>query len=152
MRPHADDVEFLYECMSATGEALIVTMICLNYFDVARIPGSAMLISMLLVIGGNLGAQVILHCVRPCTRSCSAVNAHVACQVQGFVLGRILLIAEPVHEKLMQRSSFYRHGSEAIGQYHVRCLLLTESLQPTRTMIMITWSFTRSFTRSFLLL
>ena len=58
MRPHADVVEFLYECMSATGEALIVSMICLNYFDVARIPGSAMLISMLLVIGGNLGAQV----------------------------------------------------------------------------------------------
>ena len=58
MRPHADVVEFVYECMSVTGEALIVIMICLNYFNAARIPGSAMLICMALVLLGNLGAQV----------------------------------------------------------------------------------------------
>ena len=58
MRPHGDVVEFVYECMSVTGEALIVIMICLNYFNAARIPGSAMLICMALVVLGNLGAQV----------------------------------------------------------------------------------------------
>jgi hypothetical protein len=58
MRPHADVVEFVYECMSVTGEALIVIMICLNYFNAARVPGSAMLICMALVVLGNLGAQV----------------------------------------------------------------------------------------------
>ena len=58
MRPHGDVVEFVYECMSVTGEALIVIMICLKYFNAARIPGSAMLICMALVVLGNLGAQV----------------------------------------------------------------------------------------------
>ena len=58
MRPHGDVVEFVYECMSVTGEALIVIMISLNYFNAARIPGSAMLICMALVVLGNLGAQV----------------------------------------------------------------------------------------------
>jgi hypothetical protein len=58
MRPHGDAVEFVYECMSVTGEALIVIMICLNYFNAARVPGSAMLICMALVVLGNLGAQV----------------------------------------------------------------------------------------------
>ena len=58
MRPYGDAVEFVYECMSVTGEALIVIMICLNYFNAARIPGSAMLICMALVVLGNLGAQV----------------------------------------------------------------------------------------------
>jgi hypothetical protein len=58
MRPHGDVVEFVYECMSVTGEALLVIMISLNYFNAARIPGSAMLICMALVVLGNLGAQV----------------------------------------------------------------------------------------------
>ena len=58
MRPHGDAVEFVYECMSVTGEALIVIMICLNYFNAARVPGFAMLICMALVVLGNLGAQV----------------------------------------------------------------------------------------------
>jgi hypothetical protein len=44
--------------MSVTGEALIVIMISLNYFDAARVPGSAMLVCMALVVLGNLGAQV----------------------------------------------------------------------------------------------
>ena len=58
MRPHGDVVEFVYECMSVTGQALILIMICLNYFDAARVPGSAMLVCMALVVLGNLGAQV----------------------------------------------------------------------------------------------
>ena len=58
MRPHGDVVELVYECMSVTGEALIVIMICLNYFHAARVPGSAMLICMALVVLGTLGAQV----------------------------------------------------------------------------------------------
>ena len=60
MRPQADVVEFVYECMSVTGEAMILIMISLNYFNAARIPGSAMLICMALVVLGNLGAQVVL--------------------------------------------------------------------------------------------
>ncbi len=51
-------MEFVYECMSVTGEALIVIMICVNYFNAVRVPGSAMLICMALVVLGNLGAQV----------------------------------------------------------------------------------------------
>jgi hypothetical protein len=31
MRPQADEVEFLYEIMSVTGEAMVMMMICLNY-------------------------------------------------------------------------------------------------------------------------
>ena len=48
MRPHGDVVGFVYECMSVTGEALVVIMIrpSLNYFNAARIPGSAMLSCM----------------------------------------------------------------------------------------------------------
>jgi len=64
MRPQADVVEFVYECMSVTGEAMILIMISLDYFNAARIPGSAMLICMALVVLGNLGAQVVLVCLR----------------------------------------------------------------------------------------
>ena len=63
MRPQADVVEFVYECMSVTGEAIILIMISLNFFNAARIPGSAMLDCMALVVLGNLGAQVVLVCV-----------------------------------------------------------------------------------------
>ena len=50
MRPHGDVVGFVYECMSVTGEALVVIMIrpSLSYFNAARIPGSAMLSCMAL--------------------------------------------------------------------------------------------------------
>ena len=75
MRPQADVVEFVYECMSVTGEAIILIMISLNFFNAARIPGSAMLICMALVVLGNLGAQVglvyVLH-----MRSLLLVHAH----------------------------------------------------------------------------
>ena len=68
MRPQADVVEFVYECMSVTGEAMILIMISLNYFNAAQIPGSAMLICMASVVLGNLGAQVVLVCYCTCDR------------------------------------------------------------------------------------
>ena len=121
MRPQADVVEFVYECMSVTGEAMILVMISLNYFNAARIPGSAMLICMALVVLGNLGAQVGLVCVLH-MRSRQVVHAHCCIQLQEVVLGRILLIAEPAHEKLIAHSTVYRHGIEAIEQYYFRWL------------------------------
>ncbi len=64
MRPHEDEVEFLYEIMSVTGEAAVMTMICLNYFklieviQMEQIPPVAILLCSLLIVAGNLGAQV----------------------------------------------------------------------------------------------
>jgi hypothetical protein len=64
MRPHEDDVAFLYEMMSATGEAAVMIMLCLNYLKAVQmiqtdyIPPVAILMCSLLVVGGNLGAQV----------------------------------------------------------------------------------------------
>ena len=58
MRPFADEVEFLYEFMSVTGEAAVMVMVCLNYFQSVAVPPAAILIGSLLIVGGNLGAQV----------------------------------------------------------------------------------------------
>jgi hypothetical protein len=64
MRPHEDDVEFLYEMMSVTGEAAVMIMVCLNYLkaieviQMEQIPPVAILACSLLIVGGNLGAQV----------------------------------------------------------------------------------------------
>lgn len=58
MRPFIDEVELLYEFMSVTGEATVMIMVCLNYFKSIPIPPTALLIASLLIVGGNLGAQV----------------------------------------------------------------------------------------------
>ena len=64
MRPHGDDVEFLYEMMSVTGEAAVMIMVCLNYLkaieviQMEQVPPVAILVFSLLIAGGNLGAQV----------------------------------------------------------------------------------------------
>ena len=64
MRPNADEVELLYEIMSVTGEATVMLMVCLNYLQsigmiqMERIPPLAIFVSALLIVGGNLGAQV----------------------------------------------------------------------------------------------
>jgi uncharacterized membrane protein len=64
MRPQADEVEFLYEIMSVTGEAMVMMMICLNYLksieviEMEQIPPLAILLCSLLIVAGNLGAQV----------------------------------------------------------------------------------------------
>ena len=66
MRPHEDEVEFLYEIMSVTGEAAVAIMICLNYLksigmiQIEHISPLAILVCSLLIVGGNLGAQVDL--------------------------------------------------------------------------------------------
>ena len=66
MRPQADEVEFLYEIMSVTGEATVMMMICLNYLksieviEMEPIPPLAILLCSLLIVAGNLGAQVCL--------------------------------------------------------------------------------------------
>ena len=66
MRPQADEVEFLYEIMSVTGEATVMMMICLNYLksvevvEMEPIPPLATLLCSLLIVAGNLGAQVCL--------------------------------------------------------------------------------------------
>ena len=66
MRPHEDEVEFLYEIMSVTGEATVMMMICLNYLksieviEMEPIPPLAILLCSLLIVAGNLGAQVCL--------------------------------------------------------------------------------------------
>jgi hypothetical protein len=66
MRPQADEVEFLYEIMSVTGEATVMMMICLNYLksveviEMEPIPPLAILVCSLLIVAGNLGAQVNL--------------------------------------------------------------------------------------------
>jgi hypothetical protein len=88
MRPFVDEVEFLYELMSVTGEATVMVMVCLNYFQSVAVPPAAILIGSLLIVGGNLGAQVGLTSFRfadrpqaglhtllanRCKRSCSAV-------------------------------------------------------------------------------
>ena len=41
-------------------------------------------------------------------------------QLQAIVLGRILATAEPLHDKLMERSEFYRHCTEALMQRWMR--------------------------------
>ena len=41
-------------------------------------------------------------------------------QLQAIVLGRILATAEPLHNKLMERSEFYRHCTEALMQRWIR--------------------------------
>jgi hypothetical protein len=64
MRPQADEVEFLYEIMSVTGEATVMMMICLNYLksieviEMEQIPPLAILLCSLLIVAGNLGAEV----------------------------------------------------------------------------------------------
>lgn len=58
VRPFIDEVELLYEFMSVTGEATVMIMVCLNYFKSIPIPPTALLIASLLIVGGNLGAQV----------------------------------------------------------------------------------------------
>ena len=69
MRPQADEVEFLYEIMSVTGEATVMMMICLNYLksieviEMEPIPPLAILLCSLLIVAGNLGAQVCLRSI-----------------------------------------------------------------------------------------
>ena len=66
MRPNADEVELLYEIMSVTGEATVMLMVCLNYLQsiemiqMERIPPVVIFACALLIVGGNLGAQVWL--------------------------------------------------------------------------------------------
>ena len=66
MRPHEDEVEFLYGIMSVTGEAAVAIMICLNYLksiemiQIEHISPLAILVCSLLIVAGNLGAQVDL--------------------------------------------------------------------------------------------
>ena len=72
MRPQADEVEFLYEIMSVTGEAMVMMMICMNYLksieviEMEQIPPLAILLCSLLIVAGNLGAQVclLINCYR----------------------------------------------------------------------------------------
>ena len=100
MRPQADVVEFVYECMSVTGEAMILIMISLNYFNAARIPGSAMLICMALVVLGNLGAQVVLVCVLH-MRSRWVVHAHCC-----MTVARSRPRTDPAHRRARPREAY----------------------------------------------
>ena len=118
MRPFADEVEFLYEFMSVTGEAAVMVMVCLNYFQSVAVPPAAILISSLLIVGGNLGAQVGLL---PTRRSPSSRIAYaIGEQVQAIVLGRVLLIGEPLHHKLAARSDVYRRFIGTLMQQWIR--------------------------------
>ncbi len=71
MRPHEDEVELLYEIMTVTGEAAVMIMIMLNYLksveliQMEPIPPIAIAACSVLVVGGNLGAQVCLADARP---------------------------------------------------------------------------------------
>ena len=118
MRPFADEVEFLYELMSVTGEATVMVMVCLNYFQSVAVPPAAILISSLLIVGGNLGAQVGLLPIRrsPSSRIAYAIGE----QVQAIVLGRVLLIGEPLHHKLAARSDVYRRFIGTLMQQWIR--------------------------------
>jgi hypothetical protein len=40
--------------------------------------------------------------------------------LQEIILGRILLVAKPAHEKLMEHSPLYSHGTKAIEQRYLR--------------------------------
>ncbi len=125
MRPQADEVEFLYEIMSVTGEATVMMMICLNYLksieviEMEPIPPLAILLCSLLIVAGNLGAQVC--CPSISFRSPTVAGFCSPCvQLQAIVLGRILAAAEPLHDKLIQRSEFYRHCTEALMERWIR--------------------------------
>jgi hypothetical protein len=125
MRPQADEVEFLYELMSVTGEATVMMMICLNYLksieviEMEPIPPLAILLCSLLIVAGNLGAQVCLLSIS--FRSPTVAGFCSPCvQVQAIVLRRILATAEPLHDKLIQRSEFYRHCTEALMERWIR--------------------------------
>ena len=125
MRPQADEVEFLYEIMSVTGEATVMMMICLNYLksieviEMEPIPPLAILLCSLLIVAGNLGAQVSLLSIS--FRSPTVAGFCSPCvQLQAIVLRRILATAEPLHDKLIQRSEFYRHCTEALMQRWIR--------------------------------
>ena len=45
---------------------------------------------------------------------------NVARQLQEIILGRILLVAKPAHEKLMVHSPLYSHGTKAVAQRYLR--------------------------------
>ena len=119
MRPNADEVELLYEIMSVTGEATVMLMVCLNYLQsigmiqMERIPPLAIFVFALLIVGGNLGAQVWLL---PISRLFWQIASALLTQVQAIVLNRILAIVGPLHDKLMALSPFYRHCVEALMQ------------------------------------
>ena len=50
--------------------------------------------------------------------------------MQTMIMGRVLLIGQPVHHKLMERSDLYRHCIEALMQRWIRSYHRIDSASP----------------------
>ena len=99
-------------------------MICVNYLksiEMEPIPPLAILLCSLLIVAGNFGAQVSFSTIDFLLRSPTVDRLCSPCeQLQAIILERILAAAEPLHGYLIERSEFYRHGTEALMERWIR--------------------------------